>query len=124
MYNAHRCRPCPPARSQLRLSPQQVEEKRAHEAAVQEIQDEISLEDDDAKRVVLAAELKARQDKLEALMEGFEVRAVLGWHWEFVGGGCAGWVLASEIPRNAQSTQGGRPACWLYVSSELCNVGH
>lgn len=92
-----------------------MEEKRAHEAAVQEIQDEISLEDDDAKRVVLAAELKARQDKLEALMEGFEVRVVLGWHWEFVGGGYAGWVLASEIPRSVHPRW---PACMLAVCEQ------
>ncbi|GAB4820772.1 hypothetical protein N2152v2_007818 [Parachlorella kessleri] len=60
----------------LRLNPAQLEEKRAHEAAVKEVEDEIGLEDDEGKREVLSAELQARQQKLDRLMEGFEKLAL------------------------------------------------
>lgn len=74
IHTRPRCQSCRlPPLLQLRLNPQQLEEKRAHEAAVKEIEDEISLEDDNSKREVLSTELAARQQKLDALMERFEV---------------------------------------------------
>ena len=58
---------------QLRLNPTQLEEKRAHEGAVKEIQEQIDAEEDAGKKEVLAAELAARKGKLDSLMEGFVV---------------------------------------------------
>jgi hypothetical protein len=59
--------------SQLRLNPQQLEEKKAAEDAVAEIKELITAEDDDSKKADLEEELKARQSALDELMEGFEV---------------------------------------------------
>lgn len=59
---------------QLRLNPQQLEEKKAAEAAVSEVTELIEAEEDAAKKADLQVELKARQDALDELMDGFEVR--------------------------------------------------
>lgn len=56
---------------QLRLSASQLEEKRAHEAAVKEIEDQIEAEEDESKKEVLRVERKARQEKLDSLIERF-----------------------------------------------------
>ena len=53
------------------MNANQLEEKRAHELAVQEIEDQIAAEEDDAKKEVLKVELNARQEKLDALIERF-----------------------------------------------------
>lgn len=56
---------------QLRLNATQLEEKRAHEAAVKEIEDQVAIEEDAAKKEVLRVELTARETKLNSLMERF-----------------------------------------------------
>lgn len=56
----------------LRLNSTQVEEKRSHEAAVKEIQDQIISEEDQAKKDLLQAELAARQQSLDDVMAKFE----------------------------------------------------
>ena len=56
---------------QLRLNASQLEEKRAHEAAVKEIEDQVAAEEDAAKKEVLRVELAARETKLNSLMERF-----------------------------------------------------
>ena len=55
----------------LRLNAKQNEERKAHEAAVNEVEDQIAAEEDEGKRDVLRVELLARQEKLDALMEQF-----------------------------------------------------
>lgn len=59
---------------QLRLSPDQVEAKKALEAAVSEVKEEIEGEQDAEKKELLAVELKDREQKLDDLMTEFEVR--------------------------------------------------
>ncbi len=56
---------------QLRLNASQLEEKRAHEAAVKEIQDQVEAEEDATKKEVLRVELAAREAKLNSLTERF-----------------------------------------------------
>ena len=63
-------RPC----AQLRLSTEQFEERRAAEAAIKDVEEEIEVEEDADKRVTLTAELQSRKDKLDALLDGFEAR--------------------------------------------------
>lgn len=58
---------------QLRLNPAQLEEKKSHEAAVKEIEDQIGAETDEKKKDILKVELAARQSKLDALMDRFVV---------------------------------------------------
>lgn len=59
---------------QLRLNPAQLEERKSHEAAVKEIEDQIGAEADEKKKDLLKVELAARQSKLDALMDRFVVR--------------------------------------------------
>ncbi|KAI8467598.1 MAG: hypothetical protein J3K34DRAFT_32241 [Monoraphidium minutum] len=63
-------------RPKLRLNPQQLDEKRAAEAAIAEIQDVHDGETDSVKKGELAEELTARKAALDALMDGFEKLAV------------------------------------------------
>lgn len=58
---------------QLRLNAQQLEEKRAAEAAVAEIEELLAAEEDDAQQGPLKEELQARQAQLDELIAGFEV---------------------------------------------------
>jgi hypothetical protein len=55
----------------LRLNPAQLEERKSHEAAVKEIEDQIGAETDEKKKDILKVELAARQSKLDALMDRF-----------------------------------------------------
>lgn len=59
---------------QLRLTPDQIEAKKALEAAVEEVKQDLEVEDDAAKKEALQVELKDRESKLDGLMEQFEVR--------------------------------------------------
>ena len=61
---------------QLRLNASQIEEKKSHEAAVKEIEEQIEAESDEKKKDLLRVELKARESKLDALMDRFVVRGV------------------------------------------------
>jgi len=56
---------------QLRLNASQLEEKRAHEAAVKEIQEQVEAEEDVTKKEVLRVELATREAKLTSLTERF-----------------------------------------------------
>lgn len=58
--------PLPHPCMQLRLSPEQIEEKKAGEAAVKEIEDQLALEEDDSKRTVRGA--RGRRGKLPPLL--------------------------------------------------------
>ena len=66
-------RPPPP---QLRLNAEQVEQKQEREAAVKDVEEQLALEDDESKKGVLAAELAARQQELDTLVQEFERVAV------------------------------------------------
>jgi hypothetical protein len=59
---------------QLRLSPDQVEAKKALEGAVEEVKLELEAEQDADKKELLTVELKDREAKLDDLMKHFEVR--------------------------------------------------
>ena len=59
--------------AQLRLTPDQIEAKKALETAVEDVKEELSLEEDASKKEVLDVELKEREAKLEQLMDSFEV---------------------------------------------------
>jgi uncharacterized protein YaiL (DUF2058 family) len=59
--------------AQLRLTPDQIEAKKALETAVEEVKEELSLEEDISKKEALDVELKEREAKLEQLMDSFEV---------------------------------------------------
>lgn len=63
-------------RINLRLKPEQVEEREQAEAGVAEIKTEIEQESDPDKKASLTAELNSRQEKLEALLENFQKLAV------------------------------------------------
>lgn len=60
----------------LRLSSEQFEERRAAEAAIKDVEEEIEVEEDADKRATLTAELQSRKDKLDALLDGFEKLAL------------------------------------------------
>jgi len=53
------------------LNASQLEEKRAHEAAVKEIEEQVEAEEDVTKKEVLRVELAAREAKLTSLTERF-----------------------------------------------------
>lgn len=59
---------------QLRLTPDQVEAKKALEAAVAEVKQDLEVEEDATKKEALQVELKDRESKLDGLLEQFEVR--------------------------------------------------
>lgn len=60
----------------LRLSPQQLEEKSAAEAAVAETQSQLDKEQDETKCSALKVELQTRQEALEELLAKFENAAL------------------------------------------------
>ncbi|BDA40634.1 hypothetical protein COCOBI_01-2870 [Coccomyxa sp. Obi] len=94
----------------LRLTPDQLEAKKALEAAVEEVKQDLEVEEDADKQDALKVELKDRERKLEGLMEQFEKLAV-----ERAKSGEIG-VRPSERRRQAEEAQlaaggfpGGRP---------------
>ena len=58
---------------QLRLDPEQNDQKRAAEEAVKEVEDELLAETDESKIEALKAEVAGRKDKLLTLIDGFQV---------------------------------------------------
>ncbi len=58
---------------QLRLTSEQAQEKEGIEASISELKEGISLEEDDEKKATLEEELKAGQEKLDALMDSVRV---------------------------------------------------
>ena len=58
---------------QLRLTPEQNDEKREAELAVKEVEDELQAETDESKHDTLKAEVAGRKEKLTTLIEGFQV---------------------------------------------------
>lgn len=58
-------------RLQLRLPPEQNQERLSSQAAVAEIEEQMKQETDERKRIILKAELVARQQKLDKLLERF-----------------------------------------------------
>ncbi len=58
---------------QLRLSPEQNDEKREAEQAVKEVEDELQAETDESKQEGLKAEVATRKEKLSTLIDGFQV---------------------------------------------------
>ncbi len=58
---------------QLRLTPEQNDEKREAELAVKEVEDELQAETDESKHDALKAEVAGRKEKLTELIEGFQV---------------------------------------------------
>lgn len=58
---------------QLRLTPEQNDERREAELAVKEVEDELQAETDDSKQDALKAEVAGRKEKLTTLIEGFQV---------------------------------------------------
>ena len=56
---------------QLRLTPEQSQEKLSVEAAVREIEEQMEREGDEKKREILKVELVARQQKLDGLLDRF-----------------------------------------------------
>eukprot|EP00879_Flechtneria_rotunda_P004671 GHRR01004933.1.p1 GENE.GHRR01004933.1~~GHRR01004933.1.p1 ORF type:complete len:299 (+),score=89.26 GHRR01004933.1:92-988(+) len=60
----------------LRLNAQQLEDKRAAEAAVAEVQELLAAEPDEAAQAGIREELAARQAQLDELMAGFEKLAL------------------------------------------------
>lgn len=59
---------------QLRLKPEQVEQREQAEAGIQEIRTELESEEDPEKHTALREELTSREEKLEALLDSFQVR--------------------------------------------------
>lgn len=59
---------------QLRLTPEQAQEKEGIETQLSELKEAISLEEDDAKKATLQEELATGQEKLETLMDSVRVR--------------------------------------------------
>ena len=58
---------------QLRLTPEQNDEKREAEDAVKELEDELQAETDETKQEALKAEVTERKEKLSTLVDGFQV---------------------------------------------------
>lgn len=102
-----RAPPCPAPRSprpQLRLNAAQLDEKRAAEAAIEEVQELLDAATSEDSKGQLKEELAARQAKLDELMAGFEVRrgrarpaAPLGQ--------CLADALVARLPRTRQRTR-------------------
>ena len=61
-------------RTQLRLTPQQAQEKEGIEESLEELKEALKLEEDDEKKAALEEELKTGQGKLDSLMEDIRVR--------------------------------------------------
>ncbi|DBA99618.1 hypothetical protein WJX82_004102 [Trebouxia sp. C0006] len=60
----------------LRLTPEQNDEKREAELAVKEVEDELQAETDESKHDALKAEVAGRKEKLTTLIEGFQKMAI------------------------------------------------
>lgn len=60
---------------QLRLTPEQAQEKEGIETQLTELKEAISLEESDEKKATLQEELTAGQEKLDALMDSVRVRS-------------------------------------------------
>ena len=58
---------------QLRLTPEQSDERREAEQAVKEVEDELQAETDESKQDGLKAEVASRKEKLSSLIDGFQV---------------------------------------------------
>ena len=58
---------------QLMLRPDQVEQREQAEAEIQEIKTELAQEEDSSKKESLKTELASREEKLETLLDGFQV---------------------------------------------------
>ncbi len=59
--------------AQLRLTPQQAQEKEGIEANLEELREALKLEEDPEKKESIDEELKAGQGKLDALMDDIRV---------------------------------------------------
>lgn len=96
---------------QLRLDPEQNDQKRAAEEAVKEVQDELEAETDESKLEALKAEVAGRTEKLSSLIDGFQV-SCSWWRMQHVGSSqsslllCRKWLLrrlrleAACVPQN------------------------
>lgn len=69
---------------QLRLTPEQNDEKREAESAVKEVEDELQAETDEAKHDALKTEVAERKDKLATLIDGFQVSTLLAFISHFI----------------------------------------
>lgn len=69
---------------QLRLDPEQNDQKRAAEEAVKEVEDELEAETDESKLEALKAEVAGRKEKLSTLIDGFQV-SCSWWHAQHPG---------------------------------------
>ena len=64
----------------MRLKPDQVEQREQAEAAIQEIKTDLAQEEDPEKQQTLKTELANREEKLETLMDGFQVKLTVVRH--------------------------------------------
>lgn len=62
---------------QLRLTPEQAQEKEGIETSLTELKEAVSLEENDEKKAALEEELKAGQEKLDALMDSVRVSSCI-----------------------------------------------
>ena len=100
--------------AQLRLTPQQAQEKEGIEANLEELREALKLEEDPEKKESIDEELKAGQGKLDALMDDIRVllltccwgctaaRHALCWSAGSVGvasSSCGQFVMAAYNPR-------------------------
>lgn len=60
----------------LRLTPEQNDERREAEQAVKEVEDELQAETDESKQDGLKAEVASRKEKLSSLIDGFQKMAI------------------------------------------------
>lgn len=95
---------------QLRLNSQQLDEKRAAEAAVDEIKELLEAATSEASKEQLQEELNARQGKLDELMAGFEVGG-----WVLNGGLGVAAGRGCRVRLLLQLRGGRRPACSSHV---------
>ena len=65
------------ARAQLRLTPEQAQEKEGIEENLTELKEALTLEEDAEKKTALEEELRAGQEKLDQLMDSIRVRRLL-----------------------------------------------
>lgn len=63
-----------PTALQLRLTPEQNEKKGAMESEVTDLEEALKLEEDEAKKAGLTADLDKKKLDLVALLDGFEVK--------------------------------------------------
>lgn len=103
-------------RVKLRLNAQQLEEKRAAEAAVEEIKHQIEAEGSTATAEVLQAELLSRQHSLDELLERFEKMALEAAQ--------TGQVQRPSERRHQQQQQGALPSRGYGRSGEVFDNAH